>query len=350
MTLKSMMADKQLNFNQPLLSVRRGASIPALKGNERKNNNSYPSLPSLPFYKSELKSGPIRNPGVVPFKWEQMPGRPKGENNARNDALECLTPVPKLPPGRNTNHMQKQTDDVLQEYPTSSSRNRADDNVSRSLETSSFDTVEESGDEKENKDACNSDDENVAYVNAREKVSRTESFFNCSVSGVSGLDGSGSFEAFSDPQSRDFMMARFLPAAKAVASETPHFVSRRHPVAREQEQPGIKTVTLKESPRYESVPDPLRCTNGEENDDDKEEPDRAEDLSVKLCGLMPRFCMMNPIPGMRDHVEVISSARSARTRPAYAAPGRDHKRNVSIVSFYHLYSCLLYYPEPFKWK
>lgn len=335
------MEEKQLNFNQPLLSVRRGSSTATLPENKRKDNNSHPSLPPLPYYKSELKSGPIRNPGVVPFKWEHMPGRPKDENKVRKDTLKWLPPTPKLPPGRIANHMQKQIDEVLSESPTSSSKYRAEISVSHSLGVPSPDKVvsevERSEKENEEKDISSSEDENVTFVDARETLSRTESFFNCSDSGVSGLDGPESSAAFSDLQTQDFMMDRFLPAAKAVASEIPPFASRRHPVAREQEKPIMKVVEYKkQSPKYFSTTDTLlHSIDGEEKDgeekdgeeDEEDESDGPEDLSVKLCGLLPRFCMLNPIPGMRDHVEV-SSVRSVRTRPAYAGACRDNENKV----------------------
>ena len=348
--IEEMMEEKQLNFNQPLLSVRRGTSITAPPEKERKTDNPHPSLPPLPYYKSELKSGPIRNPGVVPFQWEQMPGRPKGENKARNNTLDCTPPVPKLPPGRTPNHLRKQTDEALRDSPTSSSRYRAEYDNLHSSENSSLDKVlsevEESEKEIEGKDASSSDDENVSYVDARETLSRTESFFNCSVSGVSGLDGPDSSGPFSDPQTRDFMMGRFLPAAKAVASETPAFASRRHPAAKEQSKPVVKMVKLKnQSPSYDTFLDPLSLNINEDELDEEDDSDEAEDLSLKLCGLMPSFCMLNPIPGMRDHVQVASSVRSVRTRPAYASLGSDNKHKVSkviyLLPFWEKFKCEL---------
>ncbi|KAL2937408.1 Delta(12)-oleate desaturase [Bienertia sinuspersici] len=315
------MEEKQLNFNQPLLSVRRGSSVTAPPESKRKANDSHTTLPPLPYYKSELKSGPIRNPGVVPFKWERMPGRPKDEKKAQKKTLESASLVPKLPPGRVANHVQKQTDEVRRDSPTYL-KYRSETSIPHSLENSSPDKVlsEVEGSEKEEcKDVSSSEDENVTFVDAPETLSRTESFFNCSVSGVSELDGPESSGAFSDPQTRDFMMGRFLPAAKAVASETPPNASRRnHSVAREQEKPVPKMIKWKKQPpHYNTVPDTLHDhINMEEKYEDYESDhsDEPEHAPAKLCGLLPSFCMLNPIPGMRDHVEVIPTVRSIGLR------------------------------------
>lgn len=318
------MEEKQLNFNQPLLSVRRGSSTTAPSDNNRKDNNSHSTFPALPFYKSELKSGPVRNPGVVPFKWEHMPGRPKDENKPRKVTLKWLPPTPKLPPGRTANQMRKQTDEVPRDSPpTSVSKNRAETNVPHSLEADKdLSEVEGSDKEKEKMYNSSSEDENVTYVDARDTLSRAESFINCSVSGVSGLDGPESCGALPDPQTRDFMMGRFLPAAKAVASEVPPFASRRH-----HAKPTTKVIALKQSPQHYLTPDILPHSINEEVSEESES-DGAEDLSVKFCGLLPKFCLLNPIPGMRDHVEVISSVQSVRTRPAYAEACRDNENKV----------------------
>ncbi|KAL8196828.1 hypothetical protein R6Q57_024442 [Mikania cordata] len=82
------MEGKRLNFNRPLISVRRFS--PTLAGSRkearRKNETSY---------KSEWHSGPLRNPGTVPFEWEQTPGRPKDETKTQKPH-----DVPNPPPGR----------------------------------------------------------------------------------------------------------------------------------------------------------------------------------------------------------------------------------------------------------
>ncbi|XP_044481100.1 uncharacterized protein LOC123207692 [Mangifera indica] len=102
MLLKNLMEDKQLDFNQPFLSVRRFSSTVTTSEAEvkRKTVNTVPKIPALPAYKSELKSGPIRNPRTIPFVWEQMPERPKNDSKSQTQAPEQPPIVPKLPPGR----------------------------------------------------------------------------------------------------------------------------------------------------------------------------------------------------------------------------------------------------------
>ncbi|XP_004303187.1 PREDICTED: uncharacterized protein LOC101308888 [Fragaria vesca subsp. vesca] len=232
------MEENQLNFNRPLLSVRRysATTVSSEADDKRKTAKSQPKLPPLPAYKSELKSGPVRNPGTVPFIWEQIPGRPKDESIPKNHALEGSQVAPRLPPGRvskvkkqgldkgskGTTAAQSQNGNILSSSHTISAMERkVDIKEETSKERKGERTGSENGDE--------------TYLDA---LSRTESaYMNCSVSGLSGLDGPdiipcGTFST--DPQTRDFMMGRFLPAAKAMASETPHNAPRKHPVAREQ--------------------------------------------------------------------------------------------------------------------
>lgn len=73
------MVEKKLNFNQPILSVRRcSAKMPSHNSNETKTKNVVPP-PRLHPHTPDLNSGPVRNPGAVPFQWEQIPGKPKEE-------------------------------------------------------------------------------------------------------------------------------------------------------------------------------------------------------------------------------------------------------------------------------
>lgn len=69
--------EKKLNFNQPILSVRRNS--PSKIVDQRRTNNVLPTIHSLRPLEPEPKSDPIKNTGAVPFQWEQSPGRPKEE-------------------------------------------------------------------------------------------------------------------------------------------------------------------------------------------------------------------------------------------------------------------------------
>ncbi|KAK9922765.1 hypothetical protein M0R45_031212 [Rubus argutus] len=235
------MEEKQLNFNRPLLSVRRfsATTVSSEADDKRKMAKSLTKLPPLPAYKSELKSGPVRNPGAVPFVWEQIPGRPKDESRSNNQALEGPLVAPKLPPGR-VSKVKKQGFDKDSKV-TTAAQSQTGNVLSDSQNVSTLERKIATKNENSNEgmeDRTGSEDVDETYLDALDALSRTESaYMNCSVSGLSGLDGrdiipSGTFST--DPQTRDFMMGRFLPAAKAMASETPQYAPRKQPVAREQ--------------------------------------------------------------------------------------------------------------------
>ncbi|XP_007048702.2 PREDICTED: uncharacterized protein LOC18612057 [Theobroma cacao] len=329
------MEDKQLDFNQPLLSVRRFTSPGAASDSEckKKTDTSLPKILRPPIYKSELKSGPVRNPGTVPFVWEKTPGRPKEESNSQAQALEQPLLAPRLPPGRILNDKQHSsrkgfngktfTPSQTGTVPSCSQKVSSLKRNETKYESSSGD-MEETG-------SSGSKDSDEAYVDALDTFSRTESFFlNCSISGVSGFDGpeikpSGIFTT--DPQTRDFMMGRFLPAAKAVASEIPPYASRKQPVAREPQRQVKKVVIVdKQQPLYVSSPNKFP---NHAQDDWLEESEGEDDYSgsqnssAKVCGLFPQFllkssfCLLNPVPGMKIQAQKPAKpAHSVRRRQA----------------------------------
>ncbi|XVE83550.1 hypothetical protein DITRI_Ditri16bG0096200 [Diplodiscus trichospermus] len=335
MLLKNLMEDKQLDFNLPLLSVRRFTSSIAASESESKKkvNSSLPKIPCPPIYKSELKSGPVRNPGTVPFVWEKTPGRPKEESNLQTQALEQPPIAPKLPPGRALNDkLQSPTKGPYgktfappqTEIIVSSSQNVSSLTQNETKYGSSKGDMEETG-------SSGSKDSDEAYVDALDTLSRTESFFlNCSISGVSGLDGpdmkpSGIFST--DPQTRDFMMGRFLPAAKAVASETPPYATRKQPIAREPLRQMKKAVIVnKQQPPHVSSPNnfPNKAQyDWWEESEDEDDYIESQNSSAKVCGLFPQFflknsfCLLNPMPGMKIQAQKpVKPAYSVRRRQA----------------------------------
>lgn len=331
MLLKNLMEDKQLNFDQPFLSVRRVHAAPAVTSQKRENRRidsySYQVRPQLPTYRSELKSGPIRNPGAVPFLWEHSPGQPKEESNAQARTSEKPPIAPMLPPGRH--HLKaKQPDSRVVSRRTTRSKNQAVDAQSQSTSEEKKQDVsvsrESRGDEnvknvKSSKDMAkeaegsDSEDSNEAYVDARDTLSRTEySFLNCSMSGLSGIEDLDSKprERFStDPEAREFMMDRFLPAAKAMASETPHAPKKQQPVQVLQQQQQTKKTTnqcskpsLRYGPSFAKKYSHYNESEEEEEESDDEYDQRANLPSV--CGLLPRFCLksslgrLSPVPAM----------------------------------------------------
>ncbi|GAB4859668.1 hypothetical protein Ancab_011148 [Ancistrocladus abbreviatus] len=118
-----------------------------------------------------------------------------------------------------------------------------------------------------------------------------------------------------------FIMDRFLTAAKAVASEMPQFGKQLS--VKEQHRPVKTLVTWDMQSPYCYLPS---CTHDkrEEAEEDEEDYDDTKNLSAKVCGLFPRFFHLNPIPGMRDQVQVpISSACRVHKRSASSGSCRN---------------------------
>ncbi|GMJ04036.1 hypothetical protein like AT2G30990 [Hibiscus trionum] len=334
MSLKSLMEDNQLNFNRPLLSVRR--FTPHVTGSESEGNmktdNSLDNIPRPPIYKSELKSGPIRNPGTVPFVWEKTPGRPKEEKNIHTHALDKPPIAPKLPPGRASNDKQqpsikgsdaKTFASCQTEIVPSDSQNVSSLALNETKYECAKGEMEETG-------SSGSKDSDEAYVDVLDTLSRSYSFFlNCSVSGLSELDGSDikpSRIFSSDPQTRDFMMGRFLPAAKAVASEIPPYATRKQPIVREPPRQ-IKDLLITDKQQAHCVSSPNKLPHHAQDDwlevtyDDCNS--QSENYSANVCGLFPQFllknsfCLLNPIPGMKMQAQKpVKPACSVRRREA----------------------------------
>lgn len=344
MLLKNLMEDKQLNFNQPLLSVRRHSpTVTSQKrDNRRIDSYSHQVRPHLPTYRSELKSGPIRNPGAVPFLWEQSPGQPKEEKKPQTISSHKPPIAPRLPPGR-----AKQQDshdgsrntasckNLAVNAPCTSGSKKPDLDVSCESGTGpsndeNVKNIEGSKDTAEEKEGSDSGDSDEAYVDALDTLSRAESsFLNCSMSGLSGLEDlnvkpSGSFSR--DPQTHEFMMDRFLPAAKAMASETPHAPKKQH-VQIQVQQPNKTANQYKPSLRYGpsfAKRYAYYQDNEEEEESDGDEDDQQANLP-SVCGLLPRFCLksslclLSPVPATSVRTRVpTSSANKVRSTSSSA--------------------------------
>ncbi|KAL7000567.1 hypothetical protein U1Q18_001718 [Sarracenia purpurea var. burkii] len=351
MSLKNLMEDKQLDFNQPLLSVRRfSTTAGSEKDVKRKTDHSLPGVPLLPSYRSELKSGPVRNPGTVPFVWEQTPGRPKDESKS----LTLLPIIPKLPPGRIMEAKQQNADKGSED----SSLNWCEEGKvpSSSLNGSSLEDnlkkFEISKNAVEEGESSDSEDGDEAYLDALDTLSGSESvFLNCSLSGMSGFDvPEGKLcQTFStDPQTRDFMMGRFLPAAKAMASETPQYSSRKQqPVVKEKPRELRKIISgaKPRSPLYRSRPNILPnyvedTTKDEESDNEDDDYEEPGNLSTKVCGLIPSFCLksslslLNPVPSMsvRTRVPMSAATRAQGRSPSCGSSQETKNERVKVAT------------------
>lgn len=327
------MEDKQLNYNQPFLSVRRFTSTLSSEINEQtKTNNKIPSISSLPYHKSEFKSGPVSNPGTVPFVWEKSPGRPKYENECPALSLEQPLIAPRLPPGRFVKVKEHNLDKVSESSsPTSCDGRRV---ASGSLSYSSLDEItakiEATKNKIEENESSDSGDNDEAYQDALDTLSRTESvFLNCSLSGLSGLEEpevkpSGTF--LTDPQTREFMMGRFLPAAKAVAYDSSQSLYKKPAVVAKQQPQQLKDEMGGDNrpPLHCSIPNIIPnyaevCIDEESGDEDDDFVEPGN-LSTRVCGLLPRFCLLSPVPGVSVRTRAprppVSSRRQVRSSSA----------------------------------
>lgn len=325
------MAERKLNINAPLLSVRRSSS-PSLTEAKKKILEKRHTLQN-PNYKSDSSSMDlVTEPVAVPFNWEHIPGRRKGNNNGGSELLQrpkeasIIAPSPRLPPGKSTVSSKKPSE---KESKISNSNTNRFSSKSNSFNVSTvavrLDSEKELRKEDEKRVSnmeLNDDDE--VYSDALEALSFTESFsMNCSASGVSGLEfdsfdlkKSGTFST--DPQTRDFMMSRFLPAAKAMTLQAPQYASRKQSVVavlepqprevkklvREEKKPLLNNTNVYDIVPYVPYPDG-QCPEEESEDEDDDYNNSTTDISAKGCGLIPRLRignslgLMNPLPGMK---------------------------------------------------
>ncbi|XP_061356411.1 uncharacterized protein LOC133300842 [Gastrolobium bilobum] len=301
------MDERKLNINAPLMSVRRSSGpSPSLAEAKRK---ILEKQQALPYYKSDTTLDQITEPVAVPFNWEHIPGRPKGNGGSEPQPLEeaSITPNPCLPPGMSTNVAKQPLEkecNVANKFRSSSKSNSLSDSVSK------IDCDKEGKDEKiKNVEEDDDDDDDDVYSDALETLSPTESFsMNCSVSGVSGLDNldaSKSGISSTDKQTQDFMMSRFLPAAKAMTLKPPQYASRKQPLLTEQPRDVIKLVPQQKKSfvnRYITDIIPYSGECQEEEEESGDETDDYANISAKGCGLFPRLwdrnslCLLNPMP------------------------------------------------------
>lgn len=325
MKLKNLMENKQLDFNQPFLSVRRFLSTEtSSKANDIPGTDN--RWPPLPVYKSELKSGPVSNPGNVPFLWEHAPGRPKDGRKSQTIAFKPPSDGPNRAPGMSSDSKQQHcskgsTSGAATQSSTGGDAFPNPDHFPSHKNIVKFRTLKE---RIERDLSSGSEDGHEAYLEANDTLSRSESFsMSCSVTGMSGLDGgnvkpSGAFAK--DQQTCDFMMERFLPAAKALASETPQVTYKKQSVQKEQQRETKKIVEMDKEHRASSLPmkfpyhAPPNPHDKEISEDEDNNLDESEYSSAKTCGLFTRFCLrgslclLHPVPGMRMRGSAVASA------------------------------------------
>lgn len=334
--LSVVMEDKRLNINQPLLSVRRLSPKAASQKNENRKFGSYlPTMPPIEPFKTEFKLDPLKNTGSIPFVWEHSPGRPKDdESHNQIQPKEYPLGLPKLPPGRISKPRKKDSDNITQDHVhlhlhTNLPKDRSSlQSVFQTEEKKSRFERSKSMKKEIRSDSSEGDDNNnETFMDALDTLSRGDqsSFYNCSTSGVNVnvnsthdqsdvMNTSGILR--SDPKLRDFMMGRFIPAAKAMASETQtphhHLYSSRKQIFRDNHPREVKKLANMENKKLQLRYGPmfLQDTKEEEEEEDDsyheyyEHEYEHENSSFKFCGLLPRFCsrgslnLVGPVPGI----------------------------------------------------
>ncbi|XP_073030484.1 uncharacterized protein [Primulina eburnea] len=317
-----------------------------------KQVSSVPVRPHLPSYRSELKSGPIRNPGAVPFQWEQTPGQPKevSKQETRNHPRPPI--APKLPPGRCPQAIQQHSRQIIPEENSSLIVTVAGDSQSGLHGDENFQNFERYDEITEKGMHSESGDSDEDYVDAPDTLSRTESFFiNCSVSGLSGfddLDTERSDSFYTDPRSLEFMMDRFLPAAKAMASETPQCASQKESITREQLQQSKKIVgsgklLLRYGPSFAKRYSYCHETEQEQEEDSDDDYNQHKKFPG-VCGLLPRFCsrsslgVLNAVPAMSMRTRIPIHAANTTQNRASSAGSYGETENESKPDYSELKS------------
>lgn len=147
-----------------------------------------------------------------------------------------------------------------------------------------------------------------SYSDEHYTLSPDSCVLSCRVSGLSSFDGpdmkpSGTFSL--DPQTRDFMMERFLPAAKAMCLEVPHYASRKQSVASEQLSTVEEEIHYGQKSCLDRYGSPYRGDVGKElHGIEDEDCDKTSDRPVGNSELMPdlsskgSLCLSHLVQGM----------------------------------------------------
>lgn len=318
------MAESKLNFNTPLLTTRRmqktAVSVRRNKTNNFTDDSKTNDSSSVPVLVSEICLDHVNEAASVPFTWEQAPGRLKGKDFCDSTTTqEVFTPC--LPPGK---VMEKAIDGNMTRL--------------QSLKGKEFEE---------------SEDEDDVFSDARDTLSQKDSFsVNQSISGVSGygvVETKKPSKLSEDRQSRDFMLNRFLPAAKAMTVEQPHYASNRKPSSFMSE-PTIQIRDLvpqekRQTPnRYdESIVSPYyyhQDIDDEESEEDVED-DEVSDyayLSKRGCGMLPQLCfkdsigMLNTVPGFKaKHNSPVTSPSHDQVKSSKVAQLKSRFQSVKKV-------------------
>lgn len=394
------MEKKQLNFSAPLMSARRYSSPLRSSGEDNRLNCPSEDQKAIHYQQSDLNMGEVVKPGSVPFMWEQIPGKAKGGNESR------VTSPPKLPPGRNSDLMPfppgkksgelnvngfRTPNKLSGELVVLRQRNRLSGelNVLRpqnkfsgelntlrshrfsgeihtlrphnklSGELNTLNKLSSLNDEmdrwEEMSASSESGNDDATFSDALDTFSQLESFsVNCSVSGLSGSEHPEKKAPgiiTTDAKARDFMMDRFLPAAKAMTLEPSQYASRKQIVVVDQSKESKALAPRASTPPSSRnvchiVPYTGQDIGSEESEEEEEGYDEQSAISVKIkaCGFLPWFCsknslrLLNPLPSMKhrskisaskvSHFVKTGSLKSPSQKLAKNVPSSNHKHKV----------------------
>lgn len=314
------MDGNKIDFDAPLLSVRVNRKT---KEAPRPVRNH-----SLPSRKSDWELTMVAKPAAVPFIWEQTPGRPKNGSTDQSLSPPERSVSPVFPPGRTFDYKKRMSGEQFQDKNVFSPASHMNEDVKH------LDMYKESA-------GSLSDDE--AYSDALDTLLESESIsWNCSLSGLSGFDGpyarsTSSFSA--DPQTREIMMTRFLPAARAMAVKKE---SKKQSMASELPRPMKKVLSGELRPMLEKYGSNTAIHQSRykgsvaSEDEDDEFIDRGR-KSIKACWLLPRLCVKNslslldPVPGIKSRAQspipsVPEYRGMARTAHSGPLPQTHHEK------------------------
>ncbi|KAK9714538.1 hypothetical protein RND81_06G101800 [Saponaria officinalis] len=360
------MEKKQLNFSAPLISARRYSSPLRSSGEDMRRDNPNEHRNPIISQQTDLHLGEVAKPGSIPFMWEQEPGKAKDGIESRVTSPEENPSTPKFPlympfpPGKKSGELTGyrtpnklsgelnvlrpqnrfsgeintlKSNRLSGELNTFRQHNKFSGELSSlcKYSTSNYGMVkwDSSKDGTEMNASSGSENEgDCSFSDAIEGLSNGGSFsVNCSVSGLSGsqqpeLDPSEFVS--SDPRARDFMINRFLPAAKAMTIEPSQYVSRKQTVVGIEQTKEVKALVPRAMTPPPSrnvchiVPYTGQDIGSEESDEDEGSFDDRSNISIKVksCGFLPWFCsknalrLINPLPAMKHKSKSALSSAS----------------------------------------
>ena len=343
-----MMDERKLDINAPLMSVRRSsAASPSLTEAKRK---FLEKRQTLPYHKSDMTLDQVTEPVAVPFNWEMLPGRAKGNDGSQPQPPKesSITPSPSLPPGKSTSAAKQPLEkecNVANKLRSSNKSNSLGGSVSK------VDCDRERKGEKIRSNAKEEDDDDEeVYSDALDTLSSTESIsMKCSASGVSGLDNLDANKSgtnATDKQTQEFMMNRFLPAAKAMTVHPPQYASSRKQSVLVEQPRDVSRLVRQERKSIvkkhitDIVPYTGQCQEeDEESSDEAGDYDDSTNISAKGCGMFPRLrcrnslCLLNPVPGMkmRNQFAMSSAYEYGKPDKSFHTPAIKKVRTISLL-------------------